>query len=114
MSMEHMLQVLGLIQVIVYGAAARLESQPRAEQEMVDAQMQPEQSADVEETNPNNSNNDNNKLQDKSSTAESSSSVGKARVSTYDVFLQLPQPDLRNLCSLLGREGYWFLVCFLN
>ena len=48
--------------------------------------------------------------EDKSIGAELSSSSGKKSIDIYNIFLQLLQTDLRNLCSLLGREGYY--LCF--
>lgn len=30
---------------------------------------------------------------------------GNKSVTTYDIFLQLPKPDLRNLCTILAHEG---------
>ena len=52
--------------------------------------------------------------EDKNIGAESSSSGGKKSIDICNIFLQLPQTDLHNLCSLLGCEGYYlcFFYCF--
>lgn len=99
-------QVMGLLQVVIYTAASKLEcrslsglTNTKSEKPTVnktsggdirkDPLLEPESSQE-----------------DKFTSAELSTSDGKRRFSKSNIFLQLPLPDLRNLCCLLGREGY--------
>lgn len=98
-----------LLQEIVHIAATNLEFQSKLERETKKAASlaTKEPSEDVEkgpdvsepESNP----------EDKRVGTES---YGKKRLETYNIFLQLPQSDLRNLCSLLGHEGYDLFFIF--
>ncbi|RVW50069.1 E3 ubiquitin-protein ligase UPL1 [Vitis vinifera] len=76
-SIAHLDQVMNLLQVVVNSAASKLECQTQSEQATDDSQNLPANEA----------------------------SDGKKCINTYDIFLQLPQSDLHNLCSLLGYEG---------
>ncbi|KAK4751569.1 hypothetical protein SAY87_005051 [Trapa incisa] len=106
-STTHFEQVLGLIQVVVYDAATRLESQSQSEQKTGSAKIPPEQSSDLKKeeglTVPENNSNTN--KEDKCTTGGMSSSKEKRSINIYDVLLQLPKSDLSTLCILLGREG---------
>ncbi|XP_031403999.1 E3 ubiquitin-protein ligase UPL1-like isoform X2 [Punica granatum] len=107
-STTHFEQVLGLIQVVVYDAAAKLESESQSEKAIDDAKVPPEQTGDLKKEKSSNgpeNTSDSNDKEAKSTTDETSSSKPKTSVNIYDVLLQLPKSDLRNLCSLLGREG---------
>ncbi|KAG8636924.1 hypothetical protein MANES_15G059000v8 [Manihot esculenta] len=104
-SSAHLEQVMGLLQVVIYTAASKLEcrslsglTNTKSEKQTVnktsggdirkDPLLEPESSQE-----------------DKFTSAELSTSDGKRRFSKSNIFLQLPLPDLRNLCCLLGREG---------
>lgn len=105
-----MFQVLGLIQVVVFDAATRLESQSQSEQTTDDTKVPPEQSCDLKKDDESLSgpeNNSSSNKEDKCTTAGISSSKEKTGINIYDVLLQLPKSDLSTLCSLLGREGYF-------
>ncbi|KAJ6314476.1 hypothetical protein OIU78_018036 [Salix suchowensis] len=101
-STAHLEQVMGLLQVVVFMAASKLESQAQSEQARETSQKQNvgEASSDVPSVLP---------VVAESSQEDKASSItasdGKRSMDASSVFLQLPQPDLRNLCSLLGREG---------
>lgn len=104
---------MGLLQVIVYTAASKLECRSQSESTTENSQKPPidEASGDTQKdpslAEPASSEGDKN-VSDKSSTAD-----GKRSIDTSDIFLHLPQCDLRNLCSLLGREGYLFSLNFI-
>ncbi|KAK4767786.1 hypothetical protein SAY87_002927 [Trapa incisa] len=106
-STTHFEQVLGLIQVVVYDAAKRLESQSQSEQKPDSAMVPPERSCDLkkEESLSVPEKNSNTNKEDKCTTGGMSSSKEKRSINIYDVLLQLPMSDLSTLCSLLGREG---------
>ncbi|XP_010552364.1 PREDICTED: E3 ubiquitin-protein ligase UPL1-like isoform X2 [Tarenaya hassleriana] len=100
-STTHLGQVMGLLQVIVYTAASKFEgwspssglpensvNKPVGEEASRETRKDPESCQE-----------------NKGNEAELSVSGRKSLADTYNVFLQLPQSDLRNLCSLLGREG---------
>lgn len=105
-----MLQVMGLLQVVVYTAASKLDYQPQSEHATANASdlSVNEASADVQNDPP--ISEPESKKEDKCAGADSSSSDGKKSVDTYNTFSQLPQSELRNLCSILGREGYDALI----
>lgn len=107
-STSHLEQVMGLIQVVIYSAASKLEARSFTEsavESLDDPQNPPANEAsdgvqkDASSSEPEPGQNDN------LANAESSASDKKKDVDLYDIFLQLPQPDLSHLCSLLGREG---------
>ncbi|KAI6688704.1 hypothetical protein NL676_025532 [Syzygium grande] len=98
----HFEQVLGLLQVVVYNAASKLESQSQSEQVMNEPQP-PEQSEHGK--NEKSSLEPELHKEDENSNLNLSSSSGRRSISICDVFLQLPHSDLCNLCCLLGHEG---------
>lgn len=104
-STAHLEQVMGLLQVIVYTAASKLECRSQSEPAVENSQkpMIDEASGDVckdpSSTEPESSH------EDKHACIKTSSSDGKRSIDTYDILSKLPQSDLRNLCSLLGHEG---------
>lgn len=97
-STAHLEQVMGLIQVVVDTAASKLESQSQSGKAKANTQNL---SVNEAEKDPLDSN-----QQDKHADTNPCHSDVKKKVDMYYIFLQLPQSDLRNLCSLLGREGY--------
>lgn len=106
-SNAHLEQVMGLIQVVVDTAASKLESQSQSEKGMADTQnlSASEAPSNTEKDAPSVESDSN--QQDKHADTNPCHSEGKKNVDMYNIFLQLPQSDLRNLCSLLGREGYY-------
>ncbi|CAL5213878.1 unnamed protein product [Lathyrus oleraceus] len=100
-STAHLEQVMGLIQVVVETAAAKLASLSQSEKEIADTQNL---SVNEAEKDPPLVELDSNK-QDKHADTKPCHSNGKKNVDMYNIFLQLPQSDLRNVCSILGREG---------
>lgn len=105
-STAHLEQLMGLIQVLVVTAASKLESQSQSEKVIADTQNSSanEASGDVEKDPPLGELEPD--QQDKHTGTDPCHLDGKKSVDMYNIFLQLPQADLRNLCILLGREGY--------
>ncbi|KAL2343611.1 hypothetical protein Fmac_004896 [Flemingia macrophylla] len=104
-SNAHLEQVMGLIQVVVDTAASKLESQSQLEKGMADAQnLSANEAPSTTEKDAPSVESDSNQ-QDKHADISACQSEGKKNVDMYNIFLQLPQSDLRNLCILLGREG---------
>lgn len=97
---------MNLLQVVVNSAASKLECQTRSEQATDDPQNLPANEASGDPILLGQHSNQ----EDESHSAELSASDGKRCINTYDIFLQLPQSDLHNLCSLLGHEGYLHYV----
>ncbi|XP_043690385.1 E3 ubiquitin-protein ligase UPL1-like isoform X2 [Telopea speciosissima] len=104
-SSAHLEQVMGLLQVVVYTAASKVECQPHSGQ-VTNSQSVPvdEASVDMQQNQPLSEPDPDQQL-DRSTSAEVPTSDGKKTFSPYDVFLQLPESDLHNLCSLLAHEG---------
>ncbi|XP_073020547.1 E3 ubiquitin-protein ligase UPL1-like isoform X2 [Primulina eburnea] len=104
-SMAHLEQVMGLLQVVVFAAAAKVdfkssvaETAARTEnvsgnETAIDIQKDPH----VNEVKSN--------LLDQSSSALNSKADGQKSDTTHDIFVRIPRQDLHNLCSLLGHEG---------
>lgn len=103
-STAHLEQVMNLLQVVVYTAASNLEYQPQSEPAIVNPQdlSVDEASVDVQKDTPTEPES---KQEDKCASAESATSDGKRSTDMYNIILRLPQSELRNLCSILGREG---------
>ncbi|KAI3466413.1 hypothetical protein Pfo_023076 [Paulownia fortunei] len=102
-SIGHLEQVMGLLQVVVYAAASKVDIQSNNEETAAHTEnpSDNETASEVQndphvlEVEPN--------LLDHGSSALNSKSDGSVR--TYSIFLMMPQSDLHNLCSLLGHEG---------
>ncbi|GFZ07365.1 LOW protein: E3 ubiquitin ligase-like protein [Actinidia rufa] len=98
-SSAHLEQVMGLILVVVCTAASNLDCQLHSEKaaggDIATGAVKRDMSLSKVEANQD----------DKNGNAGSSTSDGKRGFSTYDIFLQLPQDVLHNVCSLLGLEG---------
>lgn len=111
---NFLMQVMGLLRVVVDNAATKLDSQSQSDKETQNSQnLATDEACDDVKKDPSSlepeSNEDN-----KCVAAESSGSDGKRSTDTYNIFLQLPQSDLCNLCSLLGREGYYsYCISFI-
>ncbi|XP_022735674.1 E3 ubiquitin-protein ligase UPL1-like isoform X2 [Durio zibethinus] len=103
----HLEQVVGLLKVVVYTAASKLEnwslSNLAVDNTNTHNLLTNEASGDVHKDHPLSEPESN--QEDKRTNAESSASNGYRNVDLYNIFLQLPETDLRNLCRLLGREG---------
>ncbi|XP_019051618.1 PREDICTED: E3 ubiquitin-protein ligase UPL1-like isoform X2 [Nelumbo nucifera] len=104
-SSAHLEQVIGVLHVVVYTAASKVECRLHSEQVSVNSQSPHpnEASGDVQIDPPISETIPNKKL-DKGG-VEVTALDEKRSVGPYDVFLQLPESDLCNLCSLLAHEG---------
>ncbi|KAK8527091.1 hypothetical protein V6N13_084961 [Hibiscus sabdariffa] len=106
LSTAHLEQVVGLLQVVVYTAASKLESWSLSHavvdnsnsQNLLSNEASGDADKDLPLTEPESN-------QEKRTNAESSGSNGNKNVDFYNIFLKLPESDLCNLCCLLGREG---------
>lgn len=107
-----MVQVVGLLQVVVYTAASKLDNQSLSDLAVDNSNSQNvltnEVSGDAHKDPPLLEPVSN--KEDRQTNVESSGSNGNKKVDLFNIFLQLPEFDLCNLCSLLGREGYYFLI----
>ncbi|KAI3769136.1 hypothetical protein L6452_00236 [Arctium lappa] len=83
-STAHLEQVLGLLQVVVYNAALKLDHHSQRDSSLAGAEL-----GSV----------------DKSFSDGLSTSDDNRSVKMYDIFMKLPQADLLHLCSLLGHRG---------
>ncbi|KAA8523540.1 hypothetical protein F0562_009963 [Nyssa sinensis] len=104
-SIAHLEQVMGLLKVIIYAAASKLDTPSPSEEAAASSQnLSGNEAASGVQKDPSllevESNHD-----DKRPSSELSSSEGKRSINTYNIFLQLAQSDLHNLCRLLGHEG---------
>ncbi|ONK82067.1 uncharacterized protein A4U43_C01F35780 [Asparagus officinalis] len=105
-SCAHLEQVMGLLQVVVNNAVARIDSLPPSEPAKGVSEMH--EAAEFPSDSQKDSsilNKESNQEMDQIPSAEVSSSKGNTSVTTYDIFLQLPKPELRNLCTILAHEG---------
>ncbi|XP_054777632.1 E3 ubiquitin-protein ligase UPL1-like [Prosopis cineraria] len=104
-STAHLEQVMSLIQVIAVNAASKLESQSQSEKAIAGSHnVAASESSGGFEKDPPLVELDSDK-QDKHAGMDTCRSNVNKSVDMYNIFLQLPQVDLSNLCSLLGREG---------
>ncbi|CAK9145116.1 unnamed protein product [Ilex paraguariensis] len=104
-SIAHLEQVMGLLQVVVYTAASKLDCQSNSEQAVVSSQNLSgnETVSDVPKDPPLS---EMEAIQgDLGASGELHTSEGQRSTNMYDIFLQMPQSDLHYLCSLLGHEG---------
>ncbi|XP_022716730.1 E3 ubiquitin-protein ligase UPL1-like isoform X2 [Durio zibethinus] len=106
-STAHLEQVVGLLEVVAYIAASKLVSQSLSDLAVDNSNSQNlltnEASGDAHKDPPLSELESN--QEDRCTNAESSASNSHRNVDLYNIFLQLPESDLHNLCSLLGREG---------
>ncbi|KAA8527075.1 hypothetical protein F0562_008696 [Nyssa sinensis] len=104
-SIAHLEQVMGLLKVIVNTAASKLDSQSHSERATASSQnLSGNEAASGVQKDPPLSEMATDH-DDRRASTELVSSDGKRSVNMYNIFLQLPQSDLHNLCSLLGHEG---------
>ncbi|KAL8209796.1 hypothetical protein R6Q57_006528 [Mikania cordata] len=104
-SIAHLEQVMGLLQVVVYNAASKVESQSNTEQAATSSQGPPgNESAGNPQGDSSPAGAE--KSHDVTTVSDGlSTSDDRKSVSMYDIFMKLPHSDLQNLCSLLGHEG---------
>ncbi|KAK1417994.1 hypothetical protein QVD17_27130 [Tagetes erecta] len=98
-------QVMGLLQVVVYNAASKLESQSHIEQAATSSQGLP---GNESASNPQGDSSSAvaEPVHDNTTVSEGlSESHDQKSVNMHDIFMKLPHSDLQNLCSLLGHEG---------
>lgn len=99
-------QVMGLLQVVVYTAASKLECQSHPEEAAAHSQnLSGDGAASNIQKDPALQGGESGHQDDKSTSVLGSTSHGNKSTDVYDIFLQLPHSDLRNLCSILGHEG---------
>lgn len=104
------MQVMVLLQVVVHNAASRMECHSQSDKDTHNSQnMATNEATDDMKKDPPIL--DEPSQQDKHGSAESSTSDGKK---INDMFLQLPQSGLSNLCQLLGRDGYYLYSYFIS
>ncbi|CAA3019978.1 E3 ubiquitin- ligase UPL1-like [Olea europaea subsp. europaea] len=98
-------QVMGLLQVVVYAAASKLDLQSHSEETVAPTKnpSSNEIATDVQK-DPQLLEIEVNQLENSSCTSKTTSD-GQRNLKTADIFLLLPQSDLHNLCTLLGQEG---------
>lgn len=105
---------MGLLQVVVYTAASKMECQSHSE-ETVDHSHNPAGNETMSDLQKDPGLPDIKSHQDDSSTGSANpASDGNGSLNIRDIFLQLPQSDLHNLCCLLGHEGYLLCLKFLH
>ncbi|KAI3456803.1 hypothetical protein Pfo_013466, partial [Paulownia fortunei] len=104
-SIAHLEQVMGLLQVVVYAAASKVDTQSNTEETAPPTETPSglETTSDIQK-DPHALGVESNQL-DESASALNSKSDGQRSIRTYDIFLLIPQSDLHNLCGLLGHEG---------
>ncbi|KAI3828362.1 hypothetical protein L1987_02463 [Smallanthus sonchifolius] len=105
-SIAHLEQVMGLLQVVVYNAASKLESQSHTEQAATSSQVPPGNESDSNPPGDSSSAGGAEPSHDDTTVGDGlSTSDDQKSVNMYDIFMKLPHSDLQNLCSLLGHEG---------
>lgn len=103
---------MGLLQVVVYAAASKVDTQSNAEETAPPSEAPPaNETTNDTQKDPHISGIESNPLGE-STSAQNSKSDGQKSIRTYDIFLLMPQSDLSNLCGLLGHEGY-FSIFFI-
>ncbi|KAH0671499.1 hypothetical protein KY290_026845 [Solanum tuberosum] len=112
-SIAHLEQVMGLLQVVVYTAASKMECQSHSEEtvdrshnETVDGSNNPDGNETMSDIQKDPALPDIKSPQDDSGTGSANpASDANGSTNIHDIFLQLPHSDLHNLCCLLGHEG---------
>uniref|UniRef100_A0A2P2M8T8 HECT-type E3 ubiquitin transferase n=1 Tax=Rhizophora mucronata TaxID=61149 RepID=A0A2P2M8T8_RHIMU len=104
-STAHLEQVMGLLQVVVYTAASKLECIAQSGRVPLNSQKPTSNGASDDVQGDPSSLRLESSQEDRPDGAEVSVPDTKKSIDIYSIFLQLPQSDLQNLCSLLGREG---------
>ncbi|KAL8462223.1 hypothetical protein ACS0TY_033325 [Phlomoides rotata] len=104
-SIAHLEQVMGLLQVVVYAAASKVDTQSNAEETAPPSETPSgnETTNDIQK-DPHELGIESDPL-GQSTSALNSKSDGQRSSRAYDIFLLMPQSDLSNLCGLLGHEG---------
>ena len=93
---------MGLIQVVVYTAASKLDGKSHAEQAVTSSEGLPGiEAADHPQGDSSSAGAE--PSQDDKSVSDGLSTLDDQK--SVNIFMKLPQPDLHNLCSLLGHEG---------
>nr|XP_027062177.1 E3 ubiquitin-protein ligase UPL1 [Coffea arabica]XP_027064851.1 E3 ubiquitin-protein ligase UPL1-like isoform X2 [Coffea arabica] len=105
-SIAHLEQVMGLIQVVVHTAVSKLECQSHSEEAAAHIQN-PSSGGNIGDVEKDSSllPVESNHQDDESNPARKSTPHCEKNMNIYHIFLQLPQSDLHNLCSILGHEG---------
>ncbi|KAM3302623.1 E3 ubiquitin-protein ligase UPL1 [Capsicum chacoense] len=120
-SIAHLEQVMGLLQVVVYTAASKMECQSHSEETVDRPNNDPVDGSHNNTVDGSNNPVGNETMSDirkdpglpEMKSHQDDSAVGSAIPASdangspniRDIFLQLPHSDLHNLCCLLGHEG---------
>ncbi|KAL3508356.1 hypothetical protein ACH5RR_027757 [Cinchona calisaya] len=104
-SIAHLEQVMGLLQVIVYTAVSKLECESHSEDAMTNTRTPGSGNTGNIEKDTSQLPVESSQQKNESNPAGKSTSQCQKSMNIYDLFLQLPQSDLHNLCSILGHEG---------
>ncbi|GMH25044.1 hypothetical protein Nepgr_026887 [Nepenthes gracilis] len=104
-SIAHLEQVMGLLHVVIYSAASKVESQLLSEPVIDNTQDVAVNTASDDFQREIHLTELESKHHTKCVNGEASTFHGQDSHKFYDIFVQIPQSDLRNLCCLLGREG---------
>ena len=100
-----MVQVLGLLHVVVYNAASKLDCDSLTEPAVTNSEDLPSREAAGPPNEDSSVGGTESGSVNKNINNGVSASTEQKSVMMNDIFLKLPQADLRNLCSLLGHEG---------
>jgi hypothetical protein len=105
-------QVMGLLQVVVFTAASKLDTHAQSGQARENSQKQTagEVPGGVQSVPPLVAESS----QEDKAASSGSISNGNRSIDACSVFLKLPQPELSNLCSLLGCEGYFQALILIS
>lgn len=95
---------MGLLKVVVFAAASKLDSQSHSEEVAASSSQNLSGNEVVSEVQKDSPVLERETVQDYKNSSDGLSTSGGQK--SVIVFLQLPQSDLHNLCSLLGHEGY--------
>ncbi|KAK4491779.1 hypothetical protein RD792_002554 [Penstemon davidsonii] len=106
-SVVHLEQVMGLLQVVVYAAASKVDIRSNAEETAALTNPNGNSFTTDVQNYPHELGVESNQL-DQSPNTLYSKSDGQRSIRTCDIFLLIPQLELHNLCNLLGHEGYYF------
>ncbi|XP_031120155.1 E3 ubiquitin-protein ligase UPL1-like [Ipomoea triloba] len=102
-SIAHLEQVMGLLRVIVYTAASKLDSHSHSE--IVRPPAESSTGNEMESDNQKSPLDAKSLQDDHSACPERQVSDGHKSLNYHDIFMRIPHSDLHNLCTLLGDEG---------
>ncbi|CAI9088204.1 OLC1v1022471C1 [Oldenlandia corymbosa var. corymbosa] len=105
-SIAHLEQVMGLLQVVVYTAVSKLESQSHSKEATLNTENPSDGgNASIIQKDASSEPADSSRQENGNTSSENTTSQSEKTVNISNIFLELPQSELHNLCSILGREG---------